>query len=98
MIIYLFNRYCLSTHYRADMAMYEEYKREIIGIKLMGLMDIDVQIDKFSCVSEAMIEETGILLGHIGQAFNCNLCNLRGLPMNKYTWTKTPKIRIWGGK
>ena len=49
-------------------------------------------------VSEAMIEETGILLGHIGQAFNCNLYNLRGLPKNNYIWTKPPKIRIWGGK
>lgn len=80
------------------MAIYAEYKRENIGIKLMGLMDIDMQINKFSCDSEAMIEETGILLGHIGQAFNCNLCNLRGLPMNNYTRTKTPKIRLWGGK
>ena len=64
----------------------------------MGLVDIDVQIDKFICVSEAMIEETGIFLCHIGQAFNCNLYNLRGLPKNNYTWTKTPKTRIWGGK
>ena len=50
----------------------------------MGLVDIDVQIDKFICVSEAMIEETGIFLCHIGQAFNCNLYNLRGLPKNNY--------------
>ena len=55
-------------------------------------MNIYVQTDKFSCVSEAMIEETGIPLGHIGQAFDCNLCNLRGLPKNNYNVPNHQKL------
>lgn len=65
----------------------------------MGLVVvIEVQIDTFNCVRQAMIEETRILFSHIGQAFICNLYNLGGLPKDNYTWTKPQKLEYGRGK